>query len=74
MLVYDFTFIAAPAGVVRSRLLDGTHVWLGDLARDAAAEGDSVRLRLGPQGAHRMLAKDIDVRVGSALSTLRAAH
>lgn len=64
MLIYDFTFIDAPAGVVRSRLLDGSNAWLGELAGDAAAEGDSIRLRLGPHGGHRILAKDIDVHVG----------
>lgn len=64
MLVYDFTFIHAPAGVVRSRLLDGPNAWLADLASDAAAEGESTRLRLGPNGGHRMLAKEIAVQVG----------
>jgi hypothetical protein len=68
MLVHDFTYIDAPAGVVRACLLDDSHTWMDALATQAAAEGDKVRLRLGPRGAHSPVGKLIEVEVGQAVA------
>lgn len=64
MLVHDYTYIDAPAGVVRARLLDGSPAWMDTLATRAAAQGDALRMRLGPQGTHGAVTKKIEVRIG----------
>ena len=66
MLVHDYTYIDAPAGAVRTNLLEGSHAWIEQLATHAAAEGDSMRVRLGPRGTHGVVGKQIAVTVGTA--------
>jgi hypothetical protein len=68
MLVHDFTFVDAPAGVVRSHLIEGPQAWLDTMATRAAAEGDALSLRLGPRGRHSVLGKRIVVEIGEPLA------
>lgn len=67
MLVHDYTYIRAPAGAIRTRLVEGAHGWIDRLATNAAAKGDALRLRLGPRGTHGPVAKEITVEVGRAV-------
>lgn len=64
MLVHDFAYIEVPAEVVRARLEGGRQDWLESMATRATAQGDEVRVRLGPHGTRGALAKRIAVEVG----------
>lgn len=68
MLVHDYTYIDSPAGTVRAALLDGAHGWIDSLATHAAAEGDAVRIRLGPQGSHGTVSKSIEAQIGQPVA------
>lgn len=68
MLVHDFAYIDVPAGVVRARFVGGPDAWLDSMASHAAAQGDALRLRLGPHGTRGALTKRIVVEVGHPLA------
>lgn len=68
MLVHDYTYIDVPASVVRARLLEGSPAWMDSMATRAAARGDALRIRLGPQGAHGAVTKKIEVHLGQPVA------
>lgn len=68
MLVHDYTYVEIPAGVVRARLVEGSHAWIDSLATHAASAGDALRIRLGPHGTDGVVTKRIAVQLGSPVT------
>lgn len=68
MLVHDYAYLDLPAGVVRARLLEGSPAWLDPMATRAAAQGDALRIRLGPQGTHGAFTKKVEVHLGQPVA------
>jgi hypothetical protein len=64
MLIRDFVYVDRPFEQVRSGLTRSSPEWLGLLAEDAAAVGETVRLRIGPATPIPGLSKVTEVRLG----------
>jgi hypothetical protein len=64
MLIQDFVYVDAPIDVVRRRLEAGADAWLTPLAVRAGAEGETLRIRVGPAGDIPLLSRTTRVRVG----------
>lgn len=66
MFVHDFAYVDRPAAEVRELLQRGGGAWLLPLAVAAAADGERLRVRLGPLGAIPVIGKTYSVDVGDA--------
>lgn len=63
VLVEDFVDVAVGYDRVRANLGGDGH-WLAPLARRAEAEGETLRLRLGPAWAGGRIRREVEVRLG----------
>lgn len=62
LFLQDFVDLAQPIGLIRPRFT-GDGRWLTPLARAAQDEGESLRLRIGPDLASERITREVDVRV-----------
>lgn len=65
MFIYDFIQLDSPFPIVRARV-EGGGRWLEPLAAGAYADGDELRVRIGPADVPRVFNKEVSVAVGPA--------
>ena len=68
MLLHDFAYVPVAAERVCQRILTQDGAWLSPLAAAAMGDGEALRLRIGPLGAHPVLSKTFGVEVGDPLT------
>ena len=64
MFLHDFVYVDRPADSVRNLILGDHGAWLSPLASHAVADGDALRVRLGPLADHRLFSKQALVEAG----------
>jgi hypothetical protein len=64
MFVHDFVYVDIPAAAVRARILADHGSWMNPLANGATAEGDALRVRIGPTTKITPLSRITDVELG----------
>lgn len=63
MFIYDFIQLDCPFPIVRERVERGG-TWLAPLAAGAYADGEELRVRIGPADAPRVFTKEVSVALG----------
>ena len=65
VFLHDFVYVDRRADRVRQLILGDHGAWLSPLASDAVADGDAIRVRLGPLADHCVFGKQALIETGA---------